>query len=217
MKQLIIASCIILVIVSASVAGQNKSSIQLSGGLLLPESSSNGVNVSLQYNYYLNDDFLFYVNTGYLSWDRFYVHFNQEWSAKQKQTRFRTYTSDTHTMIPLNVGGRLEVRTNELFNSFVSFEAGYSFLTYNSFNVYKEYDSSEEVVTAFKTDRSSKKEIEENLISIGAGLGIYRQMADNLELILQYRLYSHLNSEYYDAFSSHAIFSSVNLGVNYLL
>ena len=216
MKYLIFAVSLILLL-SSNISAQNKSAIQLSGGLLLPQSSSNGVNVSLQYNYYLNDDFLFYVNTGYLSWDRFYVHFNQEWSVKQKETRFRTYTSDTHTMIPINIGGRLEVRANELFNTFVSFEAGYSYLSYNSYNVYKEYDSSEEVVTTFKTDRSSQKEIEENLISIGAGLGIYRRVSENLELLLQYRLYSHLNSEHYDAFSSHAIFSSVNFGVNYLL
>ncbi|MGA9291068.1 MAG: hypothetical protein WBV81_00650, partial [Ignavibacteriaceae bacterium] len=47
------------------IRAQNNHSIQINGGVISPMSSSKGLSIYLQYNYYLNRQIILYTYTGY--------------------------------------------------------------------------------------------------------------------------------------------------------
>jgi opacity protein-like surface antigen len=215
LKSLFSSVILISIIASNSISAQDDNSIQISGGLIMPMSASNGFTSSIQFNYNFNQNIQFYIYSGYSSWDKFYVNYIEDYSTTQKQTLFETYTSDNHILIPVYIGSRINFHTNKLFTSFVTFEVGYSYLSYNSYNIKKEIDPATGEVLSYNPDLSTKKEITENLIGLGAGAGISYPISKNINIILSYRLNSQLNSKYYDFFSSEGTYSAFNLGFNF--
>ncbi|MBU1099644.1 MAG: outer membrane beta-barrel protein [Bacteroidetes bacterium] len=216
-KYLFVSLLVISVLFSNSVLAQSSNSLEFSGGIVLPGSSSNGLNAHIQYNYQFTDDIQFYFYTGYSSWDKFYVTFREDWSEKQNETLFRAASSDDHTLIPLYIGSRVNVHESSLFNFFITLEAGYSHLSFSSYEVNKVVDPVSGVVTAYEADTNTKVEVTENLIGIGAGAGLSCRITENLTLVFSYKINNHINSKHYDIFSSKATYSAFTLGVNFKL
>lgn len=194
---------------------QNQKSIQINGGLLWPMSSSTGINTSMQFNYQLNSDIQIYVYSGYQSWDKFNVTILADWSQTQKQTNFSTYTSDSHQLIPIYLGGRMKLFTSKLFTIHGSVEIGYSFLSYNSYQLIKEVNSSTGAIIAYRPALDIKKKINENLLGLGAGIVLSHNLTEKLDLLISYKLNSHINSKYYDFLHSEVTNTSLNLGLSY--
>ena len=180
----------------------------------MPSSASNGVTANVQYNYRFSDNVLFYIYSGYSSWEKFNVIFHEDLSEVQDQANFKTYTQDEHKLIPVYIGSRINFNNNKFFTSFVTLEAGYSHLSYNSYGVEKVINPGTGEITAYTTDRSTKTEVTENLLGIGAGIGLSHQLADNINILLAFKLNSHLNSGYYDFLSSKSTYTSLRLGLN---
>lgn len=196
------------------IFSQQSHSFQFAGGIIMPMSSSKGLTASVQYNYRFSDHIRFYIYSVYSSWDKLRANFTENYSSIQQQTRFSTYIADDHILIPVYIGSRIDFNTNKLFTAFVTFEIGYSYLSYNSYGVTKEVNTTTGEVLAYNADLNSKKEITENLFGVGAGIGISRQLTDNLDIILSFKLNSSLNSEYYGFFSSHGTYTALSLGLN---
>ena len=216
MKYPLCASVLITVAIFSTVMfAQDSNSFEINGGIILPASSSNGINASIQYNYQFNNHILFYIYTGYSSWDKFNVYFAEQWSTLQTHTIFSSFKSDSHILIPVYAGSRINVHTNKFFTAFLTFEIGYAHLSYNDYQINKEIDPVSKVVLSYQTDRNTKREVTENLIGIGAGIGISRQLIDHINLVLSYKLNNHINSKYYDFLSSKATYSAFNLGLNF--
>jgi|GEM_PF-1109355 len=215
MKKSIVVILILINIISSNIIySQNSGSLEISGGLVLQSSSSNGFNTILQYNYQFNDNIEFYIYSGYSSWNKSYVTFLEELTPPQKETHFKAYTQDNHILIPLYIGSRMNLHTNKLFTAFASFEIGYSNLNYNSYNVEKTIDPENGVVLSYQADLNSKEEISEKLIGLGFGAGITREIAEAINIVLFYRINTQLNSKYYDVLSSKATYSALNIGIN---
>ena len=215
MKKLIFVILILINIVSSNIIySQNSGSLELSGGIVLKSSSSDGFNAILQYNYQFSNKIQFYIYSGYFYWDKTYATFIEELNPPQKETHFRTYTEDNHILIPIYIGSRMDLHTNKLFTLFASFEIGYSNLSYNSYNVEKVIDPDNGVVLSYETDLNSKSEISENLIGLGLGAGIKREVAEAINIVLFYKLNTQLNSKYYGALSNKATYSVINIGIN---
>jgi hypothetical protein len=218
MKKLFIVIFILINITSSNIIhSQNSGSLEISGGFVLQASASTGFNATLQYNYQFNDNIQFYIYSGYYSWDEFYVNFYEDLTPPQKETHFRTYSEDNHTLIPLYIGSRVNLHTNKLFTLFASFEIGYSNLNYNSYQIEKIIDTTNGVVISYQPDLSTKEEVNENLLGIGIGAGITREITQSINIVLYYKLNSQINSKYYDALSSKATYSTINLGINIVL
>ncbi|MCF8242789.1 MAG: hypothetical protein K9J16_15530 [Melioribacteraceae bacterium] len=201
-----------LIILVENNPAQNNNSIQVSGGMIMPMSSSKGVTASVQYNYQFNSSTQFYLYSGYSFWDKFFVSFIEEWSVVQDQTIFKSYSSDAHKMIPLYIGTRINFHTNKFFTSFVTFELGYSYLSYNTYKVVKITDANTGKILDYEADRTTKRSISENLIGIGGGIGLTHELMENLSVVLAFKLNSHLNSKYYDFLDSKGIYTAVVLG-----
>ncbi|MBU1096416.1 MAG: hypothetical protein CVV23_16465 [Ignavibacteriae bacterium HGW-Ignavibacteriae-2] len=218
MKKSFVVSFILISIISSNfIYSQNFGSFEISGGLVLQSSASNGFNTTIQYNHRFNDDIQFYIYSGYTSWNEFYVTFTEELTPPQKETIFKAYTQDNHILIPIYFGSRVNLQTNKLFTAFASFEIGYSYLNYNSYQVKKIIDPANGVVISYQPDINTKKEVKENLLGIGLGAGITREITKAINIVLFYKINSQINSEYYDALSSKATFSAINLGINVVL
>ncbi len=205
----------ISIIVPNPILSQDANSIQINGGIIIPMSASNGFNSSIQFNYNFKQNIQLYIYSGYSSWDKFNVNYIEDYSTTQKQTLFETYTSDNHILIPVYIGSRINLHTNKLFTSFVTFEVGYSYLSYNSYDIKKEIDPVTGEVLSYNPDISTKKEVTENLIGLGAGAGISYPITENINIILSFKLNSQLNSKYYDFFSSEGTYTAFNLGINF--
>lgn len=214
-KSLFILFSMIVIIISNVIYSQDANSIQLNGGIIMPMSSSNGFYATVQYNYCFSNNIQFYIYAGYSSWDKYYVNFTEDWSPIQKQTFFRTYTSDNHKLIPLYIGSRINFHSNKLFTSFATFEIGYSYLSYNSYEINKVIGIETGEVIAYTPDQNTKKEINENLLGVGVGVGLSHQIIENINIVLYFKLNSHINSKDYSFLSSKRTYTLVNLGFNF--
>ena len=205
----------VLIIFSNIILAQSTNSLQINGGLIIPMSASKGITTSFQYNYSLNSNIQFYIYSGYLNWDKFNVSFIAQWSPLQQQTHFSTYISDNHILIPLYIGSRINIHTNKLFTFFTTIEAGYSYLSYNSYGFNKETEPGTGVVLTYNTDLNTKKKRNENLFGVGAGVGLSHPINNNMNVILSFKLNSQINSNYYGFFSNHGTYTTFNLGFNF--
>ncbi len=214
-KSFFASSIFIILIFSNIASAQSNNSIQINGGLLIPINASKGLSTSVQYNYSINSNIQLYVYTGYSYWDKFNANFLVESSLLQKQTHFSTYIADNHILIPLYIGSRINIRTNKLFTFFATFEAGYSYLSYNSYQFIKEIDPGTGVVLAYNTDLNSKKKMNENLFGVGAGVGLSHPITKNMNILISFKLNSQINSSYYSFFSNQGTSTAFCLGFNF--
>lgn len=215
MKKSLFASLVIIsIIISNVIYAQDSNSIQFNGGIVMPMSSSKGFNTSIQYNYHFSNNIQFYIYSGYSSWDKYNIIILEDWSTVQKQTLFNSYSADNHILIPVYIGSRINFHTNKLFTSYVTFEIGYSHLSYNYYGIKKEINPITGEVLAYNVDLNTKKEMNENLLGIGAGVGLSHQIMENINIVLSFKLNSHLNSKYYSFLSSQGTYTAFNLGFN---
>jgi len=214
-KSFFIAVITILCVFTKVSFSQNSNSMEISGGLFMPMNSSKGFNTSVQYNYNYSENIQFYVYSGYSSWDKFNVAFMEDLSIIQKQALFKTYNSDEHILIPVYIGSRINIHTNKFFTSFATFEIGYSYLSYNNYEIKQDINPTTGAVLSYNPDLSTKKEVKENLFGVGAGIGLYHPITENINVILAFKLNVQLNSKYYNVLNSKGIYTSVNLGFNF--
>lgn len=200
---------IVTIIFSNVIYAQDSNSIQINSGVIMPLNSSKGFSTSFQYNYQFSSNIQFYIYSGYSSWDKHNVIFNEDSSPVQKQTYFNSYSSDNHILIPVYIGSIINFHTNKLFTSFVTLELGYSYLSYNSYENIKEIGIETGEVIAYTPDQNSKKEINENLLGIGAGFGLLHPITENINMVLAFKLNSNLNSEY-----NKGAYTALTLGFN---
>jgi len=209
-----LASAVFLLFFPNIISAQTNS-FQINGGIIIPHSSSNGFTGSLQYNFSLSDDIMLYLNSGFSSWDKHYVAFLEEYSEIQKKTYFETYSADEHLLIPVYLGGRINLHANELFTAFGTIEIGYSYLSYNSYKITRVIDEDTGEILSYDTDENSGEKITENLFGVGIGVGLTHELTENLNILLSFKLNSHANSEYYNFLSREATYTSFNLGFNF--
>ena len=214
-KSFFASSIIMLIIFSNIILAQSNNSIQINGGLLIPMSSSKGISTSIQYNYSFNSKIQFYIYSGYFNWDKYNASFLEQSSSLQRQTHFSTYIADKHILIPLYIGSRINIHTNKIFTFFTTIEAGYSYLSYNTYGYLKEVDPETGVVLAYKTDLNTKEKRSENLFGAGAGVGLSHPINSNMNVILSFKLNSQINSSYYSFLSSQGTYIAFNIGFDF--
>ncbi|PKL82684.1 MAG: hypothetical protein CVV24_08790 [Ignavibacteriae bacterium HGW-Ignavibacteriae-3] len=201
-KSALLAALITALLFLNKVKAQEAYSIQLNGGIISPRNSTNGFTALLQFDYPLSSDIVFYVYSGYASWGQDKIAYLEDYSLIQRQTIFNSYSSDGHSLIPVYVGSRINLKEIKLFTAFVTVEMGFALLTYDSYTNIKNINPLTGEVLSYVVDRSSKNEIDENLFGLGLGGGLNHRLTRNLDLIFSVKLNSHLNSKYYDFFSS---------------
>lgn len=205
------------IIFFSTISAQDPISIQINGGTILPMSSSNGYIGTIQFNYSINSKISLYIYSGYSSWDKYTEHFREDYSTIQKQTLFNAYSSDDHKLIPLYVGSKFNVHSNKLFTAYLNFELGYSFISYNSYNIVKSIGIETGVVQNYHADLSSKKRIDEGVFGLGIGAEVSHPITERLNLILSYKLNSYANSNYPGLFSARGIYSAFLAGINFTI
>ncbi len=211
----IISLFIIGLIISPTILAQDSNSFQVNGGIIIPMSSSKGLTTSIQYNYSLNDEFQFYIYSGFSFWDKFNVSFIEDYSTVQKQTHFSTFSADDHILIPIFIGSKINFHTDKFFTTFASIEIGFSHLSYNSYKVERILSSESGAVIDYKPDLSSTQKIDENLFGVGAGLGLSHKITDYMNLIFSFKLNSNFTSSFYKFLNSQGTYTTFVLGVNF--
>ena len=206
---------LLVIILSNPIFAQESYSLQFNGGIISPANSSSGLSSTVQFNYFLNPDVSFYLFTGYSAWDQNHVTFLEDWSQLQKQTMFKSYTSDEHRFIPLFVGSKVNFNTNKIFTAFFIAEIGYAHLTYKSYNNLKTISPDNGVVLDYYVDVSSAKNNSEELFGIGFGAGVTRQLSEKLEMILSYKINSLINSYYQGLFNPKGRYSIFLAGFSF--
>ena len=216
MKQTISVLFVVITLISSNVIySQESSSIQINGGIISPISSSNGLTALIQYNYNLTPIVSFYIYSGYSYWDKFNVIYQVDLSPVQRQKNFKTYASDEHILVPLYLGSRINLHTNNIFTLFTNIEIGYSYLKYNSFNHWESVDPETGEILGYYPDPTSKKEIQENVFGIGVGVGLSHPITDSINLLFSVKLNSNINSEYSELFSSRQTYTMFLAGFNF--
>jgi opacity protein-like surface antigen len=205
----------ISIIFCSTLSAQDSYSIQINGGLVSPMSSSNGLIGTAQFNYPVSSKISLYIYSGYSSWNKYTDYYREDFSQIQKQTLFNAYSADDHTLIPVYIGSKINFHTNSFFTAFLNLELGYSFISYNSYDIQKSVNIETGQVLNYYTDLSSKKRINESVFGVGIGGGISHPITERLNLILSYKFNSYANSDYPGLFSTKGIYSAFLVGFNY--
>ncbi len=213
-KSVLVFFVLFISLSSGLIFAQDNNSLQFNGGVIYPRRSSNGLSTSVQYNYSLNSKINLYFSAGYSSWDRFYVMFHEELNGVQRQEYFKTYNADNHSLIPLNVGAKINFHTNKFFTSFVNFEIGYVHLSYDSYSNIRVFNHITGEVTSYTIDGSTKKEISKNLFNVGIGTGISHPLNRSLDLILSFKISTNFNGRGFGFLSTKGTYSVWSVGVN---
>ncbi|MBK8946668.1 MAG: hypothetical protein IPM32_15550 [Ignavibacteriae bacterium] len=206
----------------SNLFAQTNNSIEVSGGFIFPMSSTNGLIGNIQFNYPLTDDFYLYIYTGYSEWDKFKISIDYRYSEIEStinnQKRFiPSYSANSHIKIPLYLGTRLNFRTNKLFTSFINFEFGYSYLSYNSYDKWNPvYSNSGEVIN-YIPEEATKEKNTEYLFGIAIGLGASIPISKDLNVILNYKVNSSTNFKYIEMLSIRGTNSMLVGGVNFII
>ena len=207
--------CAAVIFISAVNIYSQDFSVQGSGGVIIPMSSSKGLSANAQFNYLYSNNIVFYIGSGYSAWDKYNATFKEELSVVQTREYFTTWLADDHVLIPVNAGCRVNLHTNKIFTSFISVETGYSYLKYYSYQTRKEINPNTGEVTGYFPDSRTKKQESENLFSIGIGAGISHPVTKKVNLILAFKINSCINSHYHGFFSSRGTHTMFQLGVDY--
>jgi len=215
MKKIIFFSFVLFVSFSQiTIFAQDNNSIQFNSGIIYPRRSSSGFSTSVQYNYSLNSKINLYISAGYSSWDRFNVMFRENLTGFQRQEYFKTYNSDNHSLIPINIGAKVNFHSNKFFTSFINFEIGYAHLSFDSYNNIRIKNPTTGEVTSYIVDGSTKKEITENLFNAGIGTGISHSLNQNLDLILAFKLNTNFNNGEFGFLSTKGTYTVWQIGLN---
>ena len=202
-------------ILSSIVSAQNNHSMQVNGGIVMPMSSSRGLTTSVQFNYSLNPKVELYGYIGYSSWDYYKVVFYEDWSKVQQQQYFTVSPETDHVLVPVYLGSKINLHTNKLFTAFANVEAGYSHLTYYSYNVIKIIDPETNAVVTYQINPGTQEKMSENLFGLGIGAGISHPMTKKLNLVFSFKLNTYINSNYFGLFSTRGTYTTFLAGFNY--
>jgi hypothetical protein len=208
-------SLIILFLISNFLFAQEANTIQINGGIIMPMNSSKGLTTSLQFNYSLSSKFQVYLYGGYSAWDKYNTHYLENLSTIQHKQHFTSYSADEHILIPIFFGAKINLHTNKIFTSFLNFELGYSYLSFNSYQQSKVINPETGEVLSYHPDIFSKIENEENLFGFGIGAGISHPMGRKLNLILAFKLNGYLNSNYYNFFNGSSVNTTILAGFGF--
>lgn len=206
LKLSILAVIFISAFLPQNLPAQESNSLQVSGGIISPMSSSHGLSGTLQFNYSINPDINFYVYSGYASWDNHYLKYHEDYSPIQHQQYFKIAAESNHTMIPVYFGARWKFHTIKLFSSFIEIEAGYTNLDFVEYKIDKIVNpETGEVV--YQRDGTIQYDKNEDLLGIGIGAGLSHPITNNFNLIFEFKLNSHINSDYYGLFSTRGTYT----------
>lgn len=203
-----------LVFFSQSFAQIN--SIQVNGGIFLPRAASSGETFQLQINHELNEEFQLYFYGGFANWGGYEIRYTLERSETQKFDFAVVEIQDGHKLIPFMFGVNYNLKSNKYFSSFISFEIGYSNLSYNIYDIESRINDNDEIYDYYPL-RDTKTRITENLIDAGIGLGVNVPLTEEFELIGKYNFNFHLSSEHDGPQNNRNQFGFFNIGIAYYL
>jgi len=202
----------VIIVFPYTLLAQESNTIQITGGIIMPLSSSKGLTASVQFDHPINSNIQFYFYAGYAAWDKFNISYFIDRSDIQQQTRFNTYLSDNHVLVNAYAGSRINFHTNKIFTAFTVIEIGYAHLSYNSYEINKIINPEGVVVGYFPYKGTVTSE---NLLGIGAGLGLSHPLNKNVNLIFVFKLNSQINSGYHGFLCKGVTYSAYNAGFNF--
>jgi hypothetical protein len=194
---------------------QGSNSVQFHGGFIMPISSSKGLTASGQFNYSIHPNANLYIYTGYASWDRYNVVYHKHYFEKYKTPYFKIQVSDEHKMIPVFLGIKINFNSTPLFTTYVSMEAGYSYLEYFTYDHHKIEDRETGELMGYFATRKDK--VYENIVGMGIGAGLIHPMKDNASLVFEIKLHSSLYASQSVILDSRTTYTTFLIGFNFLI
>ena len=205
---------IAIIFFSNSINAQSDFSIQLNSGL----SGFSGFSGLLQLNYSLNSDLDLYLYSGYSNVDRrINSRFDNHDLGLDKSRYNSGLIMGDNNVIPIYLGGNLDLFENEWITTFANLELGYS---HSSFTTYESmlpiYSDAGDVIR-YRPDRSTREKHSDNLFGTGIGVGASHQITNGLEVLLTLKLNTNTNFDGMRMFSRPSTYTSLLAGLNYRL
>ena len=195
MKKSIILSLIVFTALHLQLFAQGVNTIQFNGGLMSANDSDNGIIGTVQFNRSFNNNFTLYAYSGILYWNNNNVGYYKGDAYKINgpfSNIGHTYSEDSHKLIPFYAGIKYFFNNSSVFRPFVNIEVGFSYLTYNSYDLIQINNTDGTVAL----EPSNKAEKIDTFFGAGMGIGACHDIGDKLELLLEYRFNMLKNSEY---------------------
>ena len=197
-----------------SINAQRDFSIQLNSGL----SGFSGFTGLLQLNYSLNSDLDLYLYSGYSNVDRRINSRLDNHNLGLDRSRYNSgLIMGDNNIIPIYLGGSLDLFENDWITTFANLELGYSHMSFNTYDGMLPIHSDEGDVIRFRPDRSTRESHSENLFGTGIGVGASHQIANGLEVLLTLKLNTNTNFDRMKMFSRTSTYTSLLAGINYRL
>lgn len=209
---------IAIIALTSSINAQSDFSIQLNSGISKASKSGLGFSGLLQLNYSLNSNFDLYLYSGYSSIDKSNPNNFRHDDFNVAESRHSTdIIEGDYNVVPIYLGGSLDLFETEWIKTFTNLEVGYSRLSFNTYDRMIPVYSDEGEVKRFSPDRSTAEKHNENLFGAGFGLGASHPLTNSLEVLLTFKLNTSTNFEEMNMFSRRSTYTSLLAGINYRL
>ena len=196
------------------INAQSDFSIQLNSGL----SGFSGFSGLLQLNYSLNSDLDLYLYSGYSNVDRRINSRLDNHNLGLDRSRYNSgLIMGDNNIIPIYLGGSLDLFENDWITTFANLELGYSHMSFNTYDRMLPISSDAGDVIRYRPDRSTRENHSENLFGTGIGVGASHQITNGLEVLLTLKLNTNTNFDGMKMFSRPSTYTSLLAGLNYRL
>ncbi|MDH7604897.1 MAG: hypothetical protein QHH13_08370 [Melioribacter sp.] len=183
MKKLLIIIFSLIFISHINYLGQSLYSVQVGGGLLIPNNADRGLSGNIQLNYKLSEKRSLYFHTGILLWDKNIISIATGYGKP-----YSSYSESDHVLYPFYFGVNWNLKSINAFHIYLNSELGYNYLKYYGYKNVIMLDEENKKVISFYADQASKKYMSKSLFGAGIGVGIKNMMSSNLGLSIEMKL-----------------------------
>jgi hypothetical protein len=193
-KLVVISVCFI----TSFLYGQDKYSLQVSGGFIFPANTEYGLITRMQINYKYDEIYSFYFAAGYSTWENNHVQYTYRnptstTTGRPGNEEFRiTFNEFDHYLIPVSFGSKFIVSANKYFSGFMETEIGVNYLQYKKQKLFIQ-DNPDGSSGIAPHNIKNQETINELLFSIGFGAGIMRKVRNCDNVTIGFRITPMIN------------------------
>lgn len=201
------SSLAIIFFISISLFAQNNWSVEISGGIVVPQKAKNGTSIQLQTNYNDNNDFTYFASINYQN----FGYLKRTISTDEQLDTFDQ--EKDHRLYSFSLGSFWNFISYKNFTSFLSAEAGLGYLEYNKSRLREIYINNEISTMGIETKRNEEKLV----YNIGFGLGVSNRLTEFVDVNLQFKHLSIGGKNYIKIGENNSFITQILFGVKYNL
>ena len=199
------SSLAVIFFITISLYAQNKWSVEINGGIVIPNNAKNGTVFQFKTNYSINEHVTFFTSINYQSYGFMKRIISTE-------NRLNTFDEErNHKYYSFSTGSNWNFISFKTLKGFFLAEVGLGYLEYNK-NRLQERDINNEISTLAIDTRQNETKL---LYNVGLGFGVSNKLTESIDVNLIMKLSSFGGKDYTKISEKNSLITQLLFGVKY--